>query len=174
MNSKAFSLIEILVVISIIFLISTTSFYRFSFFDKFLVKNETQHLFNAMSFLQQKAISSNTNQQLFFDLKNNCYFYFSNNKKNNHKLANKVKFDFIKGILGPPSAPSKTIKKITTFKRNKDGFYFATFHPNGQIDTGTIYLVDKRYKSMFAVTSPISQVSYLRKYQHLKNKWILV
>ncbi|MFH1643609.1 MAG: hypothetical protein ABIA74_00330 [bacterium] len=111
MNYKAFSLIEILFVISIIFIITTTSFYRFSFFNKFIVKNEVENLFSTMSFLQQKAIASNVEQKIFFVLKTNSYFYFSNDKKNNHNLANKVKFDFIKGALGPPSSPVKPIKK---------------------------------------------------------------
>ena len=173
-NFNAFSLIEILVVIAIIFTVATVSFSRFSFFNKFIVKNEVDNLYNTFSFLQQKAIASNCEQKLYFDLNSNSYFYFLNGKKVNHKLANLVKFDFKQGVFGPPSTPIKPIKNRITFKKNKQGEFFVEFYSNGKIDSGTVYFVDKNYKNMFALTCPISQVSYIRKYLYLKNKWVII
>lgn len=173
-NYKGFSLIEILFVISIFFILVSTSFSRLSFLNRFVVKSEVDNLFNTFSFLRQKAISSNCEQRLFFDLQNNSYFYFLNNKKVNHSLANPVKFDFLPLSLGPPSAPIKPIKSAITFKKDKNGLYGVIFYSNGQMDTGTVYFVDKNYKSMFALTSPISQVCYIRKYRHQKNRWIVI
>mgnify|MGYP006290206435 FL=1 len=171
---KAFSLIEILIVIAILFTLFTVSFSRFSFFNKFIVKSEVDNLYNTFYFLQQKAIAGNCEQKLYFDLNNNSYFYFLNGKKVNHKLANLVEFGFKNGVLGPPSSPVKPIKNTITFKKDKKCGYFTEFYSNGIIDSGTIYFVDRNYKYLFALTCPISQVSYIRKYQYLKNKWIIV
>ena len=83
-------------------------------------------------------------------------------------------FDFKQGVFGPPSTPIKPIKNRITFKKNKQGEFFVEFYSNGKVDSGTTYFVDKNHKNMFALTCPISQVSYIRKYQYLKNKWVII
>ena len=43
-------------------------------------------------------------------------------------------------------------------------------YPDGIIQSGTVYVIDSSKKCMYALSSPISQVSYLRKYSY-NGKW---
>lgn len=173
-NSSSFSLIEIFVVVSLILILATTTISRFSFFNSFVIKNEVDKLFNTFSFLQQKAISSNLEQTLSFDLDENSYCYCFNNKKVVHKLSNLVKFGFLEGVCGPPSDPKKAIKQPITFKKDQQNKYIVSVFPDGKIEAGAVYFVDKDYKFMMALTCSISQLSYIRKYKYILNKWVAI
>jgi len=172
--NSSFSLLEIFIVIAIVLTLVSISVSRFSFFNSFIVKNEVDRLFNAFSFLQQKAMLSNMEQKLIFDLDDNSYYYFSNDKKVFHKLCDVVRFGFLKGTYGPPSDPSKAIKHSITFKKEQQNKYVASITPDGKIDAGTVYFVDKDYKLLMALTCPISQLSYIRKYRYFRNKWVVI
>jgi len=173
-NSNSFSLIEIFIVVSLILILATTTISRFSFFNNLVIKGEVDKLFNVFSFLQQKAISSNLEQDICFDLDENSYCYYFKDKIVAHKLSNLVKFGFLKGTFGPPSDPKKTINQPITFKKNKQNKYIASIFPDGRIDAGSIYIVDKDYKFMMALTNSVSQLSYMRKYKYFRSKWIAI
>jgi len=113
-------------------------------------------------YLQQKAITTNTKQHLFFDLQKQCYRF----NNTTHKLPSVVQFGTIDGMLGPPSAPNKLITRICSFADNE-----ITFWPDGIIKSGTIYLTDKEKWYTYALSSAIGTVSCLRTYQYKQGMW---
>lgn len=168
----SFSLIEIFVVIAAIVILFGIFIPRLSFLNIFILENETDKIFSIFSFLQQSAIASNVEQKVLFDLKDNSYSYFKNEKINKIKLPNIIKFGFLQNSIGPPSSPAKKIKRAISFKKESENLFTATFFRDGKIQPGTIYLVDNNNRFMMALTCPISQVSNIRKYKYNNGKWI--
>ena len=160
--------------ISLIFLIFTIGISRFSFFNFFLLKNELGKMFDTSYYLQQRAISENSIQELFIDEVNNSYFYLSNDKKVENRLPGQITFGFLPKSFGPPLKPSKAIQKFTTFKVSEKNKYRIRFFPNGACDSGSLYLIDENGKFMVALTSSISKVAFLRKYQYSSGKWKVI
>ncbi|MCK4650630.1 hypothetical protein KAT08_00495 [Candidatus Babeliales bacterium] len=173
MKKFAFSLVEIVITLAIVIVVFYISLPSLNFINRFILQNEANKLFSVFSFLQYRAIASNKEQKLFFDLKNKCCSYNkSKRKKILYKVPNCIEFGFLKNTKGPPSSPSKKIIFPITFKKNKKGNYFVTFFPNGKVSPGTIYLVDKEKRFMVAVTCPISKISFIRKYRYDNGQWI--
>lgn len=197
LKNGGFSLFEIILVISILFIIISFSTPKLSFVNKFLVKNEVDRLFTVFSFLQQRAISSNQDVTLIFDLKEKTYSYNSDFHKNKNKkgldprsqsgmtmkkgsrlehvkytLPDVVDFGFLQNVKGPPSCPGKKIQKCITFKKINENQFEATFFANGKISPGSIYFVDRGRNFLMSLTSPISQVSFIRKYKYEKGLWV--
>lgn len=166
---KSFSLIELLAVIFVIIILLIFTAPKFSFFNKFILKNEVDKIFTLFSYLQQKAIASNTQQEIIFNLQEDSYLMNLQSKKN--KLAYIVKFGFLSNSYGPPSDPTKLIQDAITFKKIAENKFKLIFHPDGKIEPGSIYFVDKDYKNMLALTIPVSNVSYIRKYEYKNEKW---
>jgi hypothetical protein len=88
------------------------------------------------------------------------------------KLPDAVRFGFIPGVSGPPSSPGKPITNPITFKDFGQGKYKVILFVDGKIQPGTVYFVDKNRNFMMALTCPISQVSFIRKYNYDKGKWV--
>ena len=171
---RAFSLIEILVCISILLVLASTTIPRFFDVDKALLMHELDKLFVTFSYVQQKAIASNTQQMIRFELVTNSYFYLNQaHKQVPQALANSIKFGFLKTAKGPPSTPVNFIKKPITFENQKTPLQ-VIFYPDGKITPGSLYLVDKKEKNMVALTCSISQVSYVRKYVYNKSTWVCI
>lgn len=164
-KNYGFLLIELIVVMSLILLISTLAIPSVWFLKRQAVCSEIEKLHLAFSYMQQLSQVNGTDSYLNFDIKNNCYSF------DNHltKLSQGVEFGFINGAKGPPSSPSKIINSPITFTNNK-----VTFYANGQIQPGTAYLVDSKRQFMYALSVPISQISFIRKYSYNHNSWNLI
>lgn len=202
-NKNSFSLIEILVSISILVIILAIFMPKLLFLNKGYLDNELEKIFVVFSYLQQKAIASNQDQILIINSENNSYYeeninYGKNpfalpaghsfsdgwsvaplarsrmgtNKHINHKLTPNITFGFIDKAKGPPSNPIKNIDKSISFDSINNDEYKVTFCANGKIKPGTIYLIDKNKNYMVALTCPISQVSYIRKYSFNNGAWV--
>ncbi|MCK4499119.1 hypothetical protein KAU11_01325 [Candidatus Babeliales bacterium] len=164
--TAAFTLIELLLTLSLFIFLATLTIPLPSFFTKALVKSEVEQLHTTFSFLQQKALATGAKQKLSFDISNNRYTYQLKSKLVTHTLPAKVSFDFLPNALGPPSKANRPITQASTF-----GAYI-TFFPDGTITPGTIYLVDNNKKIMNALTVPVSDVSYVRKYRYGDKRWV--
>ena len=164
MNRKAFSFFELLVVIALCGLIATLGVMQFSFFDAVIVHVEIEKLATACNYLQQKAIATNQECTMRFDIQNNAYYV----DKICEKLSKNIVFGFSSQVLGPPGSPSTAITKAITFADSVIHFY-----PTGIISAGTIYLIDKKKQSMYALSNAVSQVSFLRLYCY-EQKWKLL
>ena len=170
---KGFSLIEILIVCSLFVIIAAFTFPSFSFFERQILKSDVEKVFVIINYLQQKSLASNKNQKLFIDADNNRYGYENCNQKTSfHSLNPKISFGFLNQSKGPPSSPQNFIKNKTTFPK-ENNFYVINFEPNGQITPGTIYFINKKHNCMAAISTPISQISFVRMYRLKGNRWIL-
>ncbi len=171
-QKKAFSLIELMVSITIVFVL--TSFFVPNFFrdSSSRVIAERDKLFMTFSYLQQRAMASGREQKIFFNVQGGQYHYFTSpEKKCISNLHKKVCFGFLDHALGPPGKAAKKISRVITFP-TRSKIPYATFLPNGTMSNGTVYLVDDQKKYMRALTSPVAPVSCLRKYRYHKGKWM--
>lgn len=164
MGRNGFTLIEAMVVLCLVAIIATLGFVQLSFLDSTIVHAEVDKIAAVCFYLRQRAITKNTEYILVIDVQNNeircdgvC-----------EKLSQRVAFDFIENALGPPGSPSHKIEKAITFSGNTIHFY-----PTGIISSGSVYLVDKKKKFMYALSNAISQFSYLRLYRY-DGKWKLL
>jgi len=146
-----------------------------NFFNAIKLSTETKQLASVFSYLQQKAVTSSTEQELIFDLKNHTYSYNSTkNKYYTHALSKSIEFGFIPNVIGPPGKPKNIIKKVSTFQKKKLGNPVVRFLPDGNANPGTIYLVDKNKKYMQALTCSVELSSCARVYRYINNKWVSV
>jgi prepilin-type N-terminal cleavage/methylation domain-containing protein len=153
-----FSLLEVIVAISLLVFILSMSTRRESFITKILLKEEAKNISSVFLFLQQKAITSNKKQKLTINEKECSYSYKKRGKIVTQKLPTHVIFGFLPKSKGPPSKKTHLIKHAITFPN------VITFFPNKQISPGTIYLVDKKMTSMRAITVAVSNSSCVRMY----------
>ena len=160
-----FSLIELLIVLSLISLIIGLTVSNFSFLHRGLIRSEIDKLYAACMFMQRKAMVSNSVQTLQFDPAANSYQFDDHHEKLSRPLA----FGFKPGAKGPPSSPHREITSPITFQQG-----VITFHPDGIIKPGTAYLVDSEKNFMYAISSAIAQVSFLRTYRYEHGSWELV
>ena len=112
---KSFSLVELLIFLSLILVLVSVAVPRFDFFNNYLLSHELDKLFVTFSYLQQKAIAGNKKYSITFDLVDNSYSYHSGSSVTvselvTTKLSDKVSFGFIEGVMGPPSSPTKMIE----------------------------------------------------------------
>ncbi len=157
LKTSGVSLIEVVIVLGILMIMLTFSFANITFLNRALVHSEVDKLYSICMYLQRCAMVSNQKKVLTFDTINNMYHY--NDYK--ERFPHYVRFGFLPGTKGPPSSPSLIVKSAVTFKNHS-----ITFYPDGIIQSGTVYVTDIHKQFMYAISSPIAQVSYLRKYRY--------
>lgn len=158
---RGFSLIELLVVMGLLTIIISLVFSTTTFLNRTLVRTEIEKLYMTCRYLQQKARATNASQTLTFDTDRNSYRYGDHEER----LHPSVTFGVLPGTKGPPSHPQRVLNKSITFGKKQ-----IQFHPDGIIKPGTVYLIDTTRTFFYALSSPISQISYLRKYAY-SGKW---
>ncbi len=154
---KGFSLIELMVVMGLLIIIISLTAVNVTFLRRPLVCSELKKLHTICMYLQQSALASNQKQELVFNKGNRSYSY----KGHQEKLPAHVMFGLLPGAKGPPANPRGVPKSPITFKGER-----ITFHPNGVIKPGTVYLVDENKQFMYGMSCSVAQVSYLRKYRY--------
>jgi len=174
----SFSLIELLITISIAAILLSIAIPRMLSMHRYHLIHELEKLAVTCKYLQQKALASNTLQTLTFDITTNSYtFPAPGGKQTVYKLPSTILFGSINNVLGPPATPTQPINQAITFKKDQkfdDQTHFqAVFFTNGQISPGAAYLVDRDKKVMGAFTCAVSQVSYIRVYLYENNGWKL-
>ena len=160
-KTAGFSMIELLVVLALCAIVCMVTLANLSFFDRLLVHAEAEKLFLTCCMLQQHAMSNNSSIELTFDPQKHSYRY-------NHtieRLPRTVRFGFIPGTKGPPAKPARKLSQAITFINQQ-----IIFYPDGIIKPGSVYLVSNDRQIMYAISSPVSQVSFLRLYRYDK-KW---
>ena len=159
----------IVVVLVCILVVITTP--RTSFFQQQTILADLHRLFTVFSFVQYKAMASNTQQTITFDLEKKSYTYLSlSNKETTVTLASGNMFGVIHGVKGPPSSLTSLIKKAITFQ-SPSGELRANLMTNGKISPGTVYLINQKTTILCALTCPVSQVSYIRLYVYRNGQW---
>ncbi len=154
---EGFLLIQIGIVLALLVLIITLSLSHSNLLRKQLMHAEVEKLAVLFRYFQQRACVMQTEQKLTFDERTSSYF--SDNYK--QTLPFGIQFGSVPNCYGPPSHPQTRINKGITFKNNT-----VVFSPDGSISAGTLYLVDAEKKLTYAITSPISHISFLRIYRY--------
>src|SRR3989304_2106738 len=161
-KSPGFSLIEVLIVLSLISLIVGLTVNNFSFLNRRLVRSEVDKLYSVCMFMQRQAMATNSVQTLQFNRAANSYIFNGQEEY----LVKPTVFGFIAGAKGLPATPQREISSPITFQQDT-----ITFHPDGIIKPGSVYLVDSQMQSMYALSSSVAQVSFLRVYRYKQGSW---
>ncbi len=164
-NKRAFTLIELMIVISIVAIIAflTSSYSRY--LNRLIVRAELEHLHSVCFYVQRRALVTNTIHTL--ELDSSKHMYRIGEKE--YYLPAHVQFGVVNGAKGPPSSPHHLITNAISFKDST-----ITFHPDGVIKPGVVYITDSSRACGYALSSSVSLVSYLRKYQYTTNGWELL
>lgn len=162
-RQPGYNIIELMVTVAILGLLAGITIPSLHFFKRQTIINELNRLQIACTFLQKKAIYTGRKTQLVFDINAHSYIY----DQQEHQLGENVRFGFIAGASGPPAEPRGPINSPISFPRQK-----ITFYPNGTISAGTAYLTDINYTNLYAITVPVAQVSFIRKYHYQNGQWI--
>ena len=163
-KTNGFTLIELMITVSLCALVLTLTLVNVYFLNRGIVRSEVDKLYSACMYLQQRALTSNTQQELVFNQEQNSYSYAGRAEK----VRAPVTFGVIPHVKGPPSSPSKIVKFPITFKKGK-----ILFYPDGIISSGTVYLSDSKKQFLYALSSGVGSVSHLRMYRY-SGKWELL
>lgn len=137
----------------------------YSWLNQYAVQAEVDNLYSTCRYLQRCALITGKEQELVFDVVQGSFTYHNRE----YHLPKQVSFGVLPEVKGPPSTPTLPIQHAITFVQDR-----IVFHPDGIIGSGTVYLVDAAKRYLYAITSPVSSVSYLRKYRYVQNKWQLI
>lgn len=156
-KAVGFSLIELSIVIALLLILATLVGAHVSFLNRLVLRSELELLCNTCFYMQRRALMLNRQQTIYLYPEKNCYAI----EGRTFTLPSHVVFGFLPGAKGPPSAPEHLIEQPITFKNN-----CITFYPDGTISAGALYLADSAKQWGYALSCPVSAVSYLRKYQY--------
>lgn len=156
-NPSGFIMVEVLVAIALVALLGGITCAHIGSYRYTCMQQQISLFCLSWRQLQQCALARNQQQEMLFDEDSNRY------KVDGvwHNLPSTIRFGFLPEVKGPPSSPTTPIRSAVTFPSKK-----VTCFPDGTIQAGTVYLVDDRGQNMYAVTSGVSAVSFLRKYRY--------
>ncbi len=160
-NKPGWALFEVIVVLAIFAFIAvlSTTFIGVSSYS--YAKIELERLYAFCMFLQSKATLEKRDIVLKFD--SNISYYCENDK---YKLSLGIEFGVLPDAKGPPSAPKNLLEKAITYPNKK-----IVFYKDGTISSGTVYITDINRSFLLALTTAVSQYSYIRKYVWQNKKW---
>lgn len=164
LSNNGFTLIELVIVLSLVGLIAMLSFSNMSFFQRVTHRTELHKLVSVCRYLQQVAMTTGREQYLILHENRNTYSY----NKHTERLPHSLVFGFLSPTKGPPAYPRKQITQAITFHSNQ-----IVFYPTGIISAGTIYFLDESQRMMYALSNAVSNVSYFRLYSY-DTKWHMV
>jgi hypothetical protein len=170
-NTAGFLLVQIGIVLALLVVIVTISISNTTLLRKHMVHAQVEKLELLFRYFQQKACATQTEQKLIFDERTSTYYAVDSFKET---LPAGIQFGFLNNVYGPPSSPKTLIHKGITFNNNT-----VMFSPDGSISSGTLYLIDAEKNILYALTAPISHISFLRIYRyderydgHYNGKWV--
>jgi prepilin-type N-terminal cleavage/methylation domain-containing protein len=156
-NHSGFTFIELSIVLALFILLVSLIGINARFMNKIIARNEIDLLYATCINLQRLATASRIQQQISFDEKKNAYSYNSYQ----HTLPQSLQFQTLPDAKGPPSSPVHQLSSAITFTNKTINFY-----ADGIIQSGTIYLLDTQTNSLYALSSGIAPISFLRKYRY--------
>lgn len=162
-NKWGTSLVEVIIVIAVLAILASAIIPNLKFLRQQSIAAELDKMQILCGLLHEQATCLRKQCYLVLDKNSNTYSYYNDIEK----FPENIVFGYTEGISGPPANPKKKITSAITFPNNK-----IVFHKNGTISAGTLYLKDKSSKDLYALTVPVSQVSFIRKYKYQNGKWI--
>lgn len=163
-SKSGFLLIELMIVVSLICLItvlmrgalmpSTTGFVRASL----------DELYGICLLAQKRAMMTGQEQKVVLELSANAYTC----GKQRVTLPKGVTFGWLPEAKGPPANPRAPLTAASTFAGHT-----IVFKPDGVVAAGSVYLIDAKRTVLYALSSGVGSVSFLRKYRYAKG-WHLL
>lgn len=158
-------IINVCIALALILVVMNISVQHSFVLHRYLVRTELEKMYALFFFLQQRAIATNQQQELCINIETHSFTYADRSDS----LASGVIFGYLPHTSGPPSKPNQLITAPITFANN-----CVIFYPDGTVQAGTIYFTDERATMMYAVTTPVATVSYLRKYRYEDDGWVQI
>jgi hypothetical protein len=108
---------------------------------------------------QKRAMMTGVPQEIVLEIDQGAYRYGSERIV----LPKGVQFGFLPAVQGPPATPQKSLTTASTFAQHA-----IICSPEGTLSSGTVYLVDSKKTVLYALSSGVGSVSFLRKYRYAK------
>lgn len=156
-NKPGIGLLELVVALAIIACIALGAMSGHAVLTRVTARSELHSLRATCHYLQRCARVHSEPCSLHIDAATGKYTFLHRE----HALSKGCELGFLPGVKGPPSSPTAPITSAITYPSNT-----ITFHPDGSMSAGTVYFVDRNKTMMFALTSPVAHVSYLRLYEY--------
>lgn len=164
-SNTGFFLIELMVVCAICALCACLSLVCVHEFNHFLLRTHLDYLHSTCLCMQKTAMLHGQEFKIMCDEHNHALYI----EGREQKFPTHIKFGFLPTGCGSPGSMQESLTKAITFKNNTIHFY-----PDGTISSGTLYITDARQKAMYALTSPVGSISYLKKYKYENARWKLL
>jgi Tfp pilus assembly protein FimT len=148
-------LIELLLVCAVVAIVMTLSVSHSNSIKRLAVRAEIEKMRSLFWYLQQRAVTINKEIILTFDVAKQSYRFDTIIEK----FSSGVQFGVLHNLKGPPSDPKTIVHSPVTFDQQK-----VIFRPDGTISSGTVYLHMPANSTVYALTAPVSDISYLRIY----------
>lgn len=100
-------------------------------------------------------------QEVVLEIDQNSYRYGTERTL----LPKGVTFGWLPAVQGPPATPRTPVTTASTFAH-----HVITCSPEGVVSSGTVYLTDSKKTVLYALSSGVGSVSFLRKYRYAK-RW---
>lgn len=154
---SGFIMIELIVALALVALLGAITCVHIGSYRYTCIPQQISLFALAWHQLQQYAMARNKTQEMMLDEEGHRYqldgMWYA--------LPSTIRFGFLPESKGPPANPTSLIRSAITFPHKK-----VTCFPDGTIQAGTVYLVDEKKRCMYALTSGVSAVSFLRKYRY--------
>lgn len=149
----------------LVVILTTLTLTLTSHLNRFIVHAELEKLTILFLHAQQKAIMLNKDFTIACDIHSHCYTFESTC----YTLCRGIQFGYLEGAMGPPSNPQKNITKPITYTNNT-----IVFFKDGTVSSGTLYIIDNHRQALYALTTQVGTLPFIRKYRYEKNCWILL
>jgi len=156
---RGFLLIELVVILALMSLSVILLQGAFSTPSAGYVRTSLDRLYATCLMAQKRAMMTGVPQKIILELNRGAYRYGAENIV----LPKGVEFGFFSGVQGPPATPNKILTTACTFAQNT-----IICSPEGSLSSGTIYLVDSKKTVLYALSSGVGSVSFVRKYRYAK------
>ncbi len=176
MYRRAFTLLELMLTISLVVMLCTLALPSFFTSNQSLLLQELEKLEVTIRYLQQRALATQQTHELVFDTAANTYSYTINGKTVSHPLHKNLTFGALPGAHGPPGNPTTPITQALTLPTSKtsNNCFSCKIYSDWKLSPGAIYIMDRQKTTGGALTCAVSEVSYIRRYQYTSHQWILV
>ena len=157
MKRQGYSLLELLITLSLVLLLGVLVSSGVRLRDSLLVRAEADLLYTTCRYLQYAARCANSTKELVFDAK--AHSYSVDGKV--YQLPQQVRVSSAFQAKGPPSDPQRVITDPVTFKKHT-----LCFFPDGTVQAGSVYLTDCNQSCLYALTVSVGDLSIVRLYRY--------
>ncbi|MFA5306356.1 MAG: type II secretion system protein [Candidatus Babeliales bacterium] len=167
---NAFTLLEMLVVITITIILCAITIHSFGDDDRTLILQELEKMEVILRYLQQRAMATQRVQSLVITTTAQTYSYGAARQI----LPPRICFGYLATAYGPPGNPTAPLTHVATFPAVNPTTFILKIFPNGKMSSGALYMRNYGGTRLGALTCTVSQVSYLRKYMYDSGQWVLL